>query len=155
MVPVLYWARGLLRPVTHRKHRNSAGNNYILRDKYHIVTVILQNPTSHYFILWLCKYFMVCITSAGFFLQCIPAKQLSGSQSCLGIDLHSPAKARSVLGTAQVLIAAQQQQPPGLFTYRGLNSIQGPLHKTLHKNIIGYNALFPALCLIISLSVLL
>ncbi|XP_033369757.1 uncharacterized protein LOC107202963 isoform X7 [Parus major] len=30
--------------------------------------------------------------------QCTPAKQLSGSQSCLGIDLHSPAKARSVLG---------------------------------------------------------
>ncbi|XP_014117896.1 PREDICTED: uncharacterized protein LOC106628861 isoform X4 [Pseudopodoces humilis] len=28
--------------------------------------------------------------------QCTPAKQLSGSQSCLGIDLHSPAKARTV-----------------------------------------------------------
>lgn len=106
MVPAPYWARGLLCPVTHRKHRNSAGNNDMLRDKHHIVTDTLQNPTSHYFVLWLCKYFMVCITFAGFFLQCIPAKQLSGSQSCLGIDLHSPAKARSVLGTAQVLIAA-------------------------------------------------
>ncbi|XP_014117919.1 PREDICTED: uncharacterized protein LOC106628861 isoform X6 [Pseudopodoces humilis] len=28
--------------------------------------------------------------------QCTPAKQLSGSQSCLGIDLHSPAKAREL-----------------------------------------------------------
>lgn len=106
MIPVLYWARGLLCPVTYRKHRNSAGNNDMLRDKYHVITVIQKNPTSHYFILWLCKYFMVCITFAGFFFQCIPAKQLSGSQSYLGIDLQSPAKARSVLGTSQVLVAA-------------------------------------------------
>lgn len=137
MVSVLYWARGLLCPVTHRKHRNSAGNNDMLRDKCHIITVILQNPTSHYFILWLCKYFMVCITFAGFFFQCIPAKQLSGSQSCLGIDLHSPAKARSVLGTYKgttqtIKFLLQQQQPPGLLTHRGLNSTQIPLHKTLH-----------------------
>lgn len=113
MVPILDWARGLLCPVTHRKYRNSAENNDMLRDKCHIMTVSLQNPTSHYFILWLCMYFMVCITFAGFFFQCIPAKQLSGYQSCLGIDLHSPAKARSILGTSkgtaqisQVLIAA-------------------------------------------------
>ncbi|XP_037990661.1 trihelix transcription factor GT-2 isoform X2 [Motacilla alba alba] len=51
------------------------------------------------------------------------AKQLSGYQSCLGIDLHSPAKARSVLGTYKGTAQVKQSSP-----YCSSNSHQVYLH---------------------------